>query len=561
MSEPSSTSKTGSPCWQALMGEAAAPFRTLRYDLAYELDPAMGEFSARQVVALRYDHGEGQTSLSFLLHAGLCVDRAELRETLTARPLTTSMASRPAAYHGHSYQLVTLALETPLTSQAELELVLRYHLEPGRITRGEPGDLDSLTVDTSACYAVDAAVGHFPLMALGDVAALAAPYSLSIGYPDGSLSCVPGTLVASSTDGVRCHDTYDSPAANLPAFACAPYERIARERDGLSFELFYYPGQEQLASLLDTGLELVRLYHDALGDNGVRAFQLATVGRLHERRSWAECRGSAIYFTDAGLSDLDVDLDVRQRATAMLAHELFHGWNLFSAPVDGPMSLWISEGLANWAAAWALERLYGPAAGAVCRRDYVDAFIANRGFEAASGLGYLAERHSRPAEWHLVYNGGALVWEQLCLKLGERAFLAGLQRFFKGHAGRMSSAADLFEALQRRQSAEIGPFLEPWLETPPQVTLSIAGVERLVNDDGCLTRVCLALEAPVDLEIHTELGWRVTTDAPLQTMPVVLAHRGLRCVTISSEQPPAQVVLDPLHRVPLSSLTGLAWQA
>jgi hypothetical protein len=545
--------------WQALMGEAIAPYRTVRYNLAYELDPAAGQFSAHQVVMLRNDHDEPQSALSFLLHIGLRVDQAELRDALTARSFTAQMTSRPAAYRGHDYQLVTLALDAPIAAQSDLELVLRYHLDPSRITRGDPGALDSLTVDTSACYAVDAAVGHFPLLALGDVAALAAPYSLSIGYPDGSLSCVPGTLVASSTDGVRCHDVYDSPAANLPAFACAPYERVALECDGLSFELFHYPGQEQLGALLDTGLQLVQLYHDALGDNGVHAFQLATVGRLHERRPWAECRGSAIYFTDAGLSDLEVNLDVRQRATAMLAHELFHGWNLFTAPVDGPMSLWISEGLANWAAAWALERLYGPAAGAACRRRYAEAFIAHRGFEAASGLGYLAEPCSRPADWHLVYNGGALVWEQLCCKLGERAFLAGLQRFFKGHARRMSSAADLFEALQRRQGVEIGPYLEPWLETPPQISLSIAGVERLVNGDGCLTRVCLALEAPVDLEICTELGWRLAEDAPLQTMPVSLAHRGLRCLTISSDRPPTQVVIDPLHRVPVSSLDGLAW--
>jgi len=371
---------------------------------------------------------------------------------------------------------------------------------------------------------------------------------------------VPGALVASSTDGVRCQDTYNSPAANLPSFACAPYERMAMERDGLSFELFHYPGQEHLRGLLDTGFRLVQLYHEALGDNGVRAFQLATVGRLNERRPWAECRGSAIYFTDAGLSDLGADLKVRQRATAMLAHELFHGWNLFSAPVDGPMGMWISEGLANWAAAWASERLYGPAAGAVCRRRYLDAFIANRGFEAASGLGYLAERCDRPAEWHLIYNGGALVWEQLCRKLGERAFLGGLRRFFKAHAGRMSSAADLFETLQKRQSIEIGPYLEPWLETPPQIALSIAGVERLVSDDGCLTRVCLAVDAPVDLEIHTELGWRVADDAPLQTMPISLEQRGLRCLTISSDRPPTQVVIDPLHRAPLVSLDGLAWQ-
>ena len=546
--------------WQALMGEAAAPYRAVRYDLAYELDPAAGQFAARQVLALRNDTGVAQSSLSFLLHADLRVDQAELHCSLEPLPLVTQVSSRPAAYRGRTYQLVTLAFDPPLAQQAEIELVLCYHLDPSRVTRGEPGALDSLTVDTSACYAVDAAVGHFPLVALGDVAALAAPYSLTITYPDGSLSCVPGALVASSTDGVRCQDTYDSPSANLPAFACAPYERVALERDGLSFELFHYSGQEHLRSLLDTGFQLVQLYHEALGDNGVRAYQLATVGRLHERRSWTECRGSAIYFTDAGLADLGNDLNVRQRATAMLAHELFHGWNLFSAPVDGPMSMWISEGLANWAAAWALERLYGPAAGAVCRHSYLEAFVANRGFEASSGLGYLSERSGRAAEWHLVYNGGALVWEQLRRKLGDRAFLGGLQRFFKAHAGRMSSAADLFEAWQRRQGIEIGPFLEPWLENPPRIALSIAGVERQVSDDHCLTRVCVAVESPVDLEIHTELGWRTAADAPLQTMPVIFEQRGLRTLTIVSDLPPRQVVLDPLHRVPLSTLDDLSWQ-
>jgi hypothetical protein len=549
------------PQRQPLMGEPAAPFVALHYDLSYTVDPAARLFAGEQAVPVRNDTDAPAATLAFLLHAGLQIDALALHRQGDALPLAADMQSRPAAYRGRSYQLVTLALAQPCPPHAELRLALRYHLDPALVTRGEPGGLDALTVDTASCYAVDAAAAHFPLLALGDVAALAAPYTLRISYPDGSLSCVPGALVASSTDGLQCQDTYESLSPNLPVFACAPYERVSAVRDGLAVELYHYTGQEHLRPLVDTGLDLAALYHQALGDHGVRAFQLATVGALNDRRAWAECRGSAVYFTDAGLARLDTDLQVRQHAAAMLAHELFHGWNLFSAPVDGPMSLWVSEGLANWAAAWALERLYGPAAGAACRRRYVEAYVEHRGHTADSGLGYLSDGWERPPNWHLIYNGGALVWEQLSQKLGRRAFLLGLQRFFRERAGVMSSAADLFDALQRRQPVELGPYLEPWLESPPDITLGIAAVERHGDGDGHATHVCLSVDGAADLELHTELGWRVAPAAPLKTMPIVLTQRGLRTVTINSPEPPAQVVVDPLHRLPLRSLYNLVWQA
>jgi len=549
------------PQRQPLMGETSAPFVALHYDLSYSVDPAARLFASEQTVTLRNESAAPAASVAFLLHAGLCIDALALSRPGQALPLSLQARTRPAAYRQRSYQLVTLTLSEPCDPGCELHLWLRYHLDPALVTRGEAGKLDALTVDTAACYAVDAAAAHFPLLALGDVAALAAPYSLRISYPDGSLSCVPGALVASSTDGVQCQDSYESPNPNLPAFSCAPYERVADERDGLLVELFHYGGQEHLRPLLTTGLDLAALYHRTLGDHGVRAFQLATVGTLNDRRAWAECRGSAIYLTDAGLARLETDLLVRQRAAAMLAHELFHGWNLFSAPVDGPMSLWVSEGLANWAAAWALEQLYGPAAGAACRRHYAEAYVLHQGHQADSGLGYLHTDFERPPNWHLVYNGGALVWEQLCQKLQPWRFVKGLQRFFRDHARAMSSAADLFDALQRRQPVELGPYLEPWLETPPDIALSIAAVERHSDDDGHTTHVCLSVDGNTDLELHTELGWRLAPDAPLETKPVVLTQRGLRCLTINSPEPPVQVLVDPMHRLPLRSLDALVWQA
>lgn len=102
----------------------------------------------------------------------------------------------------------------------------------------------------------------------------------------------------------------------------------------------------------------------------------------------------------------------------------------------------------------------------------------------------------------------------------------------------MSSAADLFDALQRRQPVELGPYLEPWLESPPDITLGIAAVERHGDGDGHATHVCLSVDGAADLELHTELGWRVAPAAPLKTMPIVLTQRGLRTVTINSPEPP-----------------------
>ncbi len=358
---------------QALMGEAVAPYHVLRYDLWYDLDPAGGYFGSHQSVTLSNDTVEPQLSVSFLLHADLCVDEVRLCAAQQGGMLPATVQVRPAVYRGRDYHLVTLTLHKPLPVHAVVELELSCHLAPQQITRGQPGGTDRLVVDTDACYAVNASLGHFPLLALGDAATLAAPYTLNLTYPEGWLSCVPGSLTSTNTDGARRQDTYDCPKPNLPAFSCAPYKRTVIERQGLSLELLHYRGQEHLRALMDRCFALIALYADRLGVNGLRNFQLATIGGLGEQHPWIECHGNALYLNDAGLGAVADDSRVLEEALARLAHELFHSWNLFHAPVDGPMSMWISEGLANWAAAWALEQVLGPEAGARCRLRYLQA--------------------------------------------------------------------------------------------------------------------------------------------------------------------------------------------
>jgi len=527
------------------------------YDISIEMNPARGIFRSQQRISITGRLAVGR-KLSIFIGGGLVVDALTLEDDAGNNlPITQWQEVNRNTTDNWWGKSVTSEIEIlaaeEIPREGLLKVKLAYHLPPEAIQGGLAGNIYNLFVSTLGSHAGGPESGAFPMVS----GSLEAPFTMTITHPNTFLCAVPGEAVSrEETDGFVT-DTYRAEVPYDPSFSCAPYNVMSKEIQSLRFEIFM-PEQVHLSpQMLDTAAGILSLYREKFGEPSARSFRIVFPHML-DNAGGGESNGNLVFLSNVQpYLKYDEDETARDMFDHLVAHEGYHLWNAWSLTWEGNLTEWWVEGGANFMASWVKETLYGDEAGANNRLRYLKAYDEQ---EISRCKGCLANLdNSCSNNWILVYDYGALVWEQMRQKVGSEAMLAGLRDFYKSHRNQKTGYDDLITSMQKYTDVDVAAYLEQWIQHNARINLIVRKVTIQPMNGGFEVQVELETDADRDYELSTALGYKTSTEEDWHLIDVHLVRRGQYRLEFKSNERPLEIQIDPEYRVPRIDLDDNVW--
>ncbi len=522
----------------------------------YEIDPANKYFFSRQSIDISNNSSKSQNTICFLIHPGLSIKQIGLKDS-SGKEITIKnwqYSGTKKIYGEYDVPVVCIETKEMILPAEIISFYIEYKMM-AQMIKAEPAQMYEFTVSPKASYAISPLIGNTPYFG----GSTASPYKITLKYPEGNQSCVPGELISSAKEGAFIVDIYEHKRRNVPVFACAPYQKIRKEDDGIAVEFYLYPTETFSDKMANDIFGVVNLYFNTFGDNGTYTYKFATVGEYDSKKMNGENKGSTIFFPDFVSKNYTSGLEGRYDYIEFLSHEVYHNWNLFYVNWRGQFSEWFVEGGANFVCAWAAEKIMGDSAGIYIRKKYLERFIREKGYESTQTL--LNVQKTGTAEKALMYTYGALVWEQFNQKIGTEALLSGLRHFYDNYKFQEANFQDLLNSMSKFTSCDIKSFLDPWLRQNAQIVLSIADVSIIKQDGLYETTVTIESNANGDYEIITSIAYKTGMDEKMKEIPVTIRGNGKTSIVFTSDLKPVLIQIDPNYIVPRVNQDQTIWKS
>jgi aminopeptidase N len=212
---------------------------------------------------------------------------------------------------------------------------------------------------------------------------------------------------------------------------------------------------------------------------------------------------SAIFYSDRAIAQ-------RRELEGTMAHEIAHQWFGNSVTPASWPHLWLSEGFASYFGPYFWEHSESVSAFqeriTEVRARYLASPVTGRPVvdEGAENLLDLLNANS--------YEKGALVLHMLRSVMGDRAFFAGVQRYYQVHAGGNVTTADFQTAMEAAQGEPLDWFFRQWLYSPgypvyrTQWSWNEATGQALVSITQSQDPAWPTFRMPVDFEFRLDGG-------------------------------------------------------
>jgi hypothetical protein len=158
---------------------------------------------------------------------------------------------------------------------------------------------------------------------------------------------------------------------------------------------------------------------------------------------------------------LDTPVDLSAWDEYFLAHEIAHQWWGQGVSFDSYKDQWLSEGLAQFAAASYLRNRYGEGAFSSILRKFAR-WTEKKSFRGPILMGSRLSYFDFTAYQAIVYDKAALVLFMLQDLIGPEAFAAGLKAFFESHKYAAARTAQFFAAMEAASGRDLGEFVRGW---------------------------------------------------------------------------------------------------
>jgi len=236
---------------------------------------------------------------------------------------------------------------------------------------------------------------------------------------------------------------------------------------------------------------------------------------------------------------------------AYWAHEFGHQWwgdLITSAPNTGGQMM-MTEGMAQFGALLAVENIEGTAAAEQFRRSgYKGKTQSAIGYFRLAQAGmdfpltrYVPKNQGETTNMHRLANSkGFILLDMLSRRIGREKFAAILRKFIKENAGRVSSWAELQQAIERGAGQDVHWFFEQWFERPGAPDYQLTWKQKGRTVVGLITQLAPYFRAPLEVEI-TGRGGHV-----LKTVEVLDGQTEFR---FSVPFKATAVTLDPHYKV------------
>lgn len=536
-------------------------FEVSSYDLSYEIDAEKKIFKSTQEIGIINGSENRVNHIYFLLHPDLLIDSIAVLDSKgrTLRVRGWELLETQQIYL-NTLQIVQVRTSKRIAPGREYRFRLVYHMRPEAFkdSLNQEDHILELTLCAESSYAIGPTSGHNALFNRN----ITAPFSMTVKYPEGYYCCAPGNLVSSEERAGQMIETYQSKTPKLPTFSCAPYEKNVRRVGEITYEFYLYPGQPFVEEMASIVAKIVQLYTTSFGDPGTDTYRFANVGVQGSSfpPGW-ESKGNAIYLTDLTTRYYTLDDFAKEMFMGMVAHELFHNWNLFTVNWTGMLMNWFEEGGANFVAGWAVEQLFGEDFAIAGRVHFAESYDGGQGFRGYDAEGTLESVYKNDmSSLMLMYYYGALVWEQLRQKVGDEAMFAGLADFFGKYAFKSVTYQDFLQCLQTKTDIHVEAYLNQWIKNNARIDLAIGDVNVQEMNEFYTTEVEIVVDSDQYYELFTSIGYKTELQDELVSMDVHIIQQGTHKVTFESSGRPSFIQVDPACRVPQINLDNNIWR-
>lgn len=527
------------------------------YDIFFEIDPSQEILRSHQRISLTGNLAESR-KLSIFIGDDLIIDRLTLEDD-TGNELTIMKWQKVDSYSIDYWwgQSVLSEIEIQTTemipSDGHLIVDLDYHLPDEAFQEGVAKNMYNLFVSSQGSHAGGPESGAFP-MVTGD---LSAPFSLTIKHPNNFQCAAPGERVVLEESDGYVMVTYQTDIPYDPSFTCAPYHIMSKAIDGMSVELFTPSHLDVSPEMLTTASQILMLYQEKFGKPSARSFRIVFLN-LADEASGGESNGNIIFLGDIKpFLSYEESEEAKDMFAHLVAHEGYHLWNCWSLNWEGTLSKWWVEGGANFMASWVKELLYGDESGANNRLRYLKGYDEQEAYRYKKSLANLDDKWGE--DWALVYDYGAVVWEQLRQKVGSDAMMASLRDFYETHSNQTTNYNDFVTCMEKHTEVDVHETLEQWTQHNARIDLIIHDVTILCIDGHYEILVDYEIDADRDYELFTALGYKTLPEEDWQLIDVHLSKAGQYSIKFESDSTPLEIKIDPEYRVPQINLDDNSW--
>ena len=540
-------------------------FDIVHYDIEYVIDASNHVFTSSQKITFKCKGCKDVKRIEGGIQGHLAVDSVELfLEGSKQRILChweiqefEGPYIRREGFEGIYSKLVVVHVDGSVNPEKEMILQISLHMPEEEILKSKPLHMWSFCINNEVCYAVDPYAGQYFMLI---PSTFSAPFNITVKYPKGQSACLPGQVLSKTCEGNYITEHYRSETDNIPAFAISDYKKISRQKEALGIEFYLYPHQSVNGKTVDRILEIIQLYITTFGDNGMRFYRFATVGETPSRLPGGENKGNTIFYPEEFFSKDLSEQSAFLNFVSTNSHEIYHNWNLFHSSVNGVLSEWFAEGGANFTAAWAIERTIGVDEGVIVREAYLKDYLENEGFKSSEPLA-MASKLSGDKSRALMYDFGALVWEQLRQKIGETALINGLAHFYEEYPFQSRTIDDFFACLQDITEVDVREYMDQWANYNTRIELSIENVnyEEINRIGKC--EVTVQTKGDRDYELFTELGYKSAEESRWNIIPIHFTKQGEKNkISFDCKLKPVIIQLDPFCRVPHINIENCVWR-
>jgi len=235
----------------------------------------------------------------------------------------------------------------------------------------------------------------------------------------------------------------------------------------------------------------------------------------------------------------DTPVDLSAWDEYFLAHEIAHQWWGQGVSFGTYKDQWLSEGLAQFAAASYLRQRYGPAAFAAILKKFAR-WTEKRSSRGPIVMGSRLSYRDFSAYQAIVYNKAALALFMLQDILGAETFGAGLRSYYERHRFTAPRTGDFIKAMETASGRDLGSFFRGWFYSWELPEVRTTWTETAVADG-----------VRVDFRIVQTKGafvfplWIEWTQARTVRRRMVVVDEAAETLSLTLPARPGRIRIDP----------------
>ena len=301
--------------------------------------------------------------------------------------------------------------------------------------------------------------------------------------------------IETEDDGHVTFQTTPKMSPYLLAFVVGDlHKKTARTKRGVEVNVYATPTQspDSLDFALDTAVRAIDFYEDYFGvdyplpKSDHVALPDFSAGAME---NW----GLVTYRETALLAGKTAGLSTKQYIATVIAHELSHQWFGNLVTMKWWNDLWLNESFASLMEHVCSDALY-PDWNMWLTYETNEVVSAMRR-DALPGVQPVQQDVHHPDEIStlfdpaIVYAKGERLLKMLRAHIGEKAFRAGLQSYFRKFAYQNTKADDLWNCLNKASDQDIASLMTPWLTQPgyPVVSASLSDDKITLHQERFLS--------------------------------------------------------------------------